>query len=61
MIQKNDDGFGFTVACDEPGCSNYEELDCESFYEAVEEMRSLGWKAKKINGEWLHSCPACEE
>jgi hypothetical protein len=61
MIEQDEEGFGFTVCCDVSGCSNYEDLDVESFYDAIEELKSLGWKPFKENGEWLHRCPSCCE
>lgn len=29
--------------------------------EAVEHMRSDGWKSKKYRGEWQDTCPECQE
>jgi len=57
MIEGNE--FGYTVCCD--CCANYEELDCSTIYDAIEEMRFLGWRPFKVNSEWLHRCPVCIE
>ena len=63
MIEQKDpeDDFGFAVTCDITGCSNYEDLEVRSFYEAIEEMHSRGWKSRKENDEWIHVCPSCVE
>ena len=47
----------FTPVCDTCG----DELEAElSFFDAVSTRKFLGWKSRKIDGEWQDSCCACE-
>lgn len=45
------------VVCDNCG----EGFECDSWEEAQEEMKSQGWKTKKLNGEWVNYCKECVE
>ena len=48
-----------TYECDNDGC-------CESsifygdFNECVREAKEEGWRAYKIEDEWFHECPWCQ-
>lgn len=46
------------VECD--SCSEVLETETDDFSEALADMRAQSWTSKKIGGEWLHLCPACQ-
>lgn len=37
------------------------DTDTKEFDEAVERLRSEGWKFRKTGKEWSHYCPGCKE
>lgn len=45
------------VECDK--CSHQEELEGD-YMSCIEEMKSNGWKIKKLNDEWVHYCTECQ-
>ncbi len=49
------------VCCD--GCSESEEVGGarDSFQEAVEAIKEMGWLIVHIEDEWKHFCVACRE
>lgn len=48
----------YTPTCDVCG----DELETEfDFYDAVDAMKSAGWKKRKIDGEWYDICINCSE
>lgn len=47
------------VSCD--GCGDTDDLDTSDFDEAVAEVKRRKWRASKSGGEWVHTCPACQE
>ena len=49
--------FGFVMECD--FCSEYIDLDTDDFQEAIDMAKDYGWKIRKVDGEWVHVCPAC--
>lgn len=46
----------FSLTCDICG---YEEDPCNTFDEAVELKRDMGWKSQRDNGDWCDVCPRC--
>ncbi len=48
----------YYLMCD--NCKSVEEEPFEHFYSAVDAKKNLGWKVKKINGEWQDWCPDCQ-
>lgn len=57
MTIERQHGYGFIVACD--FCSETEELDADSFEDAVAEIRRDGWNSVKNGNEWYNQCPDC--
>lgn len=53
------DGGRFFAECS--GCADTEELEAETFADAVREVREMGWAIRQIRGEWIHICGSCEE
>jgi hypothetical protein len=60
MIER-DPPFFWDVSCDR--CSTGEERistdEAPHFLAVVEQIKSEGWKVKKVGGEWEHYCPEC--
>jgi hypothetical protein len=59
--------FGFAdILCDGAGCGdkieNVEGFDGHTpdIDTLMDAMRDNGWKSRKVDGEWLHLCPACQ-
>jgi len=48
----------YDLECDSCGES---EVNMDSFDDALNYAKENGWKIKKINGEWKHYCPDCNE
>ena len=46
-----------TIWCDK--CENWILFDTRSPREAASEVKSLGWKVKKVGGRTLHYCRNC--
>ena len=49
----------FLLVCDI--CQNAEETDFETWSEAVDDKKELGWKSKREGGGWIDVCPDCQE
>jgi len=48
----------FEVCCDECLCS----IDCTgTFQQTMDYIRDEGWKSRKIDDEWAHVCPDCQD
>jgi hypothetical protein len=47
----------FYLTCD--NCGNDAGKVFDSFERAVEAKKGLGWKSKKINGQWEDWCEEC--
>ncbi len=45
------------VACD--GCSDSHDLDVETFQEAVDMVREMGWRISRQAETWMHWCKEC--
>ena len=43
--------------CD--GCGDTSYGGSLEFHEGWAELKSLGWTARKTDGEWEHFCPSC--
>ena len=41
-------------------CSNYQETPYEDFAEALDSVKSEGWKVRKAGKDWEHTCPDCQ-
>ena len=44
----------FSFVCDV--CDAHQDTYTDDFREAVERIKSKGWKIKKIGDEWIHYC-----
>ncbi len=56
MIDKQ--GRRFVVECD--SCDEtLSSEEGETFTEFWNNVKSVGWRAKKIGAEWVHGCPQC--
>ena len=42
-------------------CSNDETIEADSFQEAVDQKKELGWISVKDGGEWKDKCSSCQE
>lgn len=53
--------FNWEISCD--SCSHQADLsDTDvSFQTAWAEANGDGWTATKKDGEWVHTCPTCNE
>jgi len=62
-IEKVEGGFtGYDITCDNCGESEYLDIEWENPFSAVvAEAKELGWKSVRVNGEWEHRCPRCQE
>lgn len=48
------------VVCHCDSCS--ELLEADTFQELMEDLRSEGWRTKRLDGnDWEHTCPGCQE
>lgn len=57
MISYNGDDFDFV--CDECGEAKG-PFDKESeFHYGCDCIKELGWRIRKVDGEWTHTCPDC--
>jgi len=45
------------ISCDR--CPHSEQHQETDFYEVIKEMKSDGWKIRRIDEEWEHICPDC--
>jgi len=57
MIERVRDEF--LASCD--SCSNTLDIQTSNFNEAVSELKDNGWRIKKIDGVFNHTCPVCLE
>jgi Fe2+ or Zn2+ uptake regulation protein len=48
---------GKAITCDNCG----EGFETKSWDEALEEMRAQGWQKRKVDGEYKHYCPECQQ
>lgn len=44
--------------CD--GCGEVQSTKSSDFREALDEVKALGWRARKVVKEWMHFCETCE-
>jgi hypothetical protein len=59
MIKKVKEIDAYEVSCDK--CSTgYEEVEAEDWHDALRQIKEMGWKNNKINGEWRQVCPDCQ-
>lgn len=49
----------YTLVCDICGACVDEEY--ETFQDTVDARKDLGWKSRKIDGDWADICPDCIE
>jgi len=49
----------YTLICDICGVVTDQEFD--SFQDAIDAREDIGWKSKRVDGEWLDICPDCIE
>jgi len=49
----------YTLICDICNGGTDEEFD--TFQDAVDGRKEIGWKVRKIDGEWQDVCPECQE
>jgi hypothetical protein len=47
------------LSCDICGAQADEKY--ESFQDALDAREDIGWKSKRVEGEWLDICPDCIE
>ena len=51
-------GIKTILSCDGINCSNEQIFD-GPYHIIREEMKEEGWQNKKIDDEWILSCPEC--
>lgn len=53
------DGYNgpLTFCCD--CCGEVEETHCSDWNSALAKIKAHGWKARKVDEEWQHSCGDC--
>lgn len=49
----------YTLVCDICGASVDEEY--KTFQDTEDARKDLGWKSRKIDGDWADICPDCIE
>jgi len=49
----------YTLICDICGAGMDEDFD--SFQDAIDVREDIGWKSKRVEGEWVDICPDCIE
>lgn len=49
----------YTLVCDICDASVDEEY--KTFQDAADGRKDLGWKSRKIDGDWVDICPDCIE
>lgn len=49
-----------TFICDGEHCGEVEETRTRHFNQALDHIKSLGWKVVKDCGEWFHLCRTCK-
>jgi hypothetical protein len=49
----------YTLICDICGVGTDQDFD--SFQDAIDARDDIGWKSKRVDGEWLDICPDCIE
>jgi len=49
----------YTLICDICGAGTDDEFD--SFQDAIDAREDIGWKSKRVKGEWVDICPDCIE
>ena len=49
----------YTLICDICGAGTDVEFD--NFQDAIDARQGLGWKSKRVDGEWTDICPDCIE
>lgn len=42
-------------------CDKERTIHCESFAEAWGSLKEEGWHTFKMEGEWHHTCPDCDD
>lgn len=47
----------YTLVCDICGAGTDEDFD--AFQDAVDARENMGWKSKRLDGEWADVCPDC--
>lgn len=52
---RRDDTCAFV--CDQ--CGEEREMDGSDFFDALDEVKDHGWRARQDCGEWMHFCPDC--
>lgn len=57
MLDKQ--GITFVAICDH--CPEDYDTEEDEFYSAVEAMKREGWRVAKVQGQWDHTCPDCQE
>ena len=60
MIERDRELRIFRATCDSPGCQEYEELETEDFYDAIDMLKEKGWRAlQRPDNGWDNRCPVC--
>jgi len=49
----------YTLICDICEAGTDDEFD--SFQDAIDAREDIGWKSKRVKGEWVDICPDCIE
>jgi len=49
----------FTLSCDICGSASEKEYD--TFQDAIDAKKDIGWQSKKIDDQWADVCPDCLE
>lgn len=55
-------GITFVAECD--SCSETFDTGCDredGFHQAVSVIKKEGWAISRRKGEWIHTCPSCQE
>lgn len=58
MSIEREGGFDgeITFLCDGDRCNEIHETRTADFQAALADMKSAGWKVRRIAGEWMHFC-----
>jgi hypothetical protein len=57
MIKSEWGSIEYIVTCDE--CGHEDILECESWSELMDDIKSDGWGIRNNEGEWNHYCHTC--
>lgn len=57
-IERHADYNVIAFVCDD--CGEVEQTDSQDFFEAWEEVKQVGWIARKEDDGWQHLCKDCK-